>query len=196
MISALPPRSSRLRNGEHMLRLIALMFFLFFQQSPATAVAQDPRLAARLDSATRTQVEAVLSTATQSGIPTEPLVQKALEGSSKRAPGPRIITAVKALLADLTRARQGLGKNASADELVAGAAALRAGATLEMVGQIRRDKPEGGVAVPLAVFTDLVAGGMTVDAAWHSVADLARNGGDEQQFLDLRERLRPAGERR
>jgi hypothetical protein len=176
-----------------MLRLTALLFFLSFSP-PATAVAQDPRLAGRLDSLTRSQVEAVLTTAQRRGLPAEPLVQKALEGSSKRAPGPRIVAAVEALLADLTKAQQGLGRTASADELVAGAAALRAGATPEMVAQIRRTERDGGVAVPLAVFADLVAGGMTVDAAWHSIAELAQQGGDEEEFLELRERLRPRGD--
>jgi hypothetical protein len=177
-----------------MLRLTALLFFLSFQQPPAPALGQDPRLAARLDPVTRTQVEAVLTTARSRGLPVEPLVQKALEGSSKGAPGPRIVAAVETLLADLTRAQQGLGRGANSDELVAGAAALRAGATPEMVDQIRRAGPDGGVAVPLAVFADLVAGGMTVDAAWHSVAELAQKGGDEEEFLQLRERLQPAGE--
>jgi hypothetical protein len=174
-----------------MLRLTALLLVLSIHQR--SVAAQDPRLAARLDSLTRTQVETVLSTAQSRGLPVEPLVQKALEGSSKGAPGPRIVAAVEAMLADLTRAQQGLGRGASAGELVAGAAALRAGATLDMVTQIRRTEPDGGVAVPLAVFADLVADGMTVDAAWHSVADLAQKGGDEEEFLELRERLRPAG---
>jgi hypothetical protein len=174
------------------MRLTALLFFLSFHQ-PASAVAQDPRLAARLDSVTRIQVEAVLTAARNRGLPVEPLVQKALEGSSKGAPGPRITAAAETLLADLTRAQQGLGRGATSSELVAGAAALRAGATLQMVNQIRQTGPDGGVAVPLAVFADLVAGGMTVDAAWHSVAALAQKGGDEEEFLELRERLRPAG---
>jgi hypothetical protein len=65
-----------------------------------------------------------------------------------------------------------------------------------MVDQIRRTEPNGGVAVPLAVFADLVAGGMTVDAAWNSVSELASQGGDEEEFLELRERLRPPGENR
>jgi hypothetical protein len=135
----------------------------------------------------------VLVVARRRGLPVEPLVQKALEGSSKGAPGPRIVLAVETMLADLSRAQQGLGPQANADELVAGAAALRAGATLDMVGQIRRTRADGGVAVPLAVFADLVAGGMTVDAAWHSVEELAQRGGDEEEFLDLRERLRLRG---
>jgi hypothetical protein len=174
-----------------MLRVTALLFLLSFNQP---AEAQDPRLAARLDSTTRAQVEAVLVTAQSRGLPVEPLVQKALEGSSKGARGPRIVAAVEAMLADLGRAREGLGRDASSSELVAGAAALRAGATPEMVSQIRSAEPDGGVAVPLAVFADLVSGGMTVDAAWRSVTELARQGGDEEEFLQLRERLRPSRE--
>jgi hypothetical protein len=175
-----------------MSRVTALLFLLLVR-SAGTADAQDPRLAGRLDSLTRAQVEAVLATAQGRGLPAEPLVQKALEGASKGASGVRIVAAVQALLVDLSRAQQGLGRSASADELVAAAAALRAGATLEMVDRIRRTRAGGGVAVPLAVFADLVAGGMTVDAAWHSVSELAQKGGDEEQFLDLRERLRPGG---
>lgn len=175
-----------------MLRLTALLFFLSFPPPAENAAAQDPRLSARLDSVTLPKVEAVLVTAQRRGLPIEPLVQKALEGASKGAPGSRIVTAVEAMLADLTRAQHGLGRSASAGELVAGAAALRAGATLEMVERLRRTGPDDGVAVPLAVFADLVAGGMTVNAAWHSVEDLAQRGGDEKEFMELRERLRPA----
>jgi hypothetical protein len=177
-----------------MLRLTALIFFLSFTQPSAPVVAQDPRLAARLDSVTRLQVEAVLGKAHDDRLPIEPLVQKALEGSSKGASGARIVAAVEGMLGDLRRARQTLGRGASPDELVAGSAALRAGATPDMVGKIRRTETQGGIAVPLAVFADLVASGMTVQAAWRSVAELAERGGRDEEFLDLRERLRSSRE--
>jgi hypothetical protein len=175
-----------------MLRMTTPLLFLALLRPPGGAAAQDPRLAARLDSVTRVQVESIVASARGEGLPTEPLVQKALEGSSKGAPGPRIVAAVETTFADLRRAREALGRTAGTDEIVAAAAALRAGATPAMVTEMRRVAPHAGVAVPLAVFTDLVAGGMAVDAAWRSVADLAERGGDEQEFLDLRDRLRPA----
>jgi hypothetical protein len=175
-----------------MRRVIILLALGLLLRSPAAAAAQDPRLEARLDSATRARVEAALASARDEGLPTEPLVQKALEGASKGAPGPRIVDAVGTVLADLRRAREALGVAAAEDELVAAAAALRAGATPTMIGEMRRVAPHGGVAVPLAVFTDLVAGGMGTDAAWRSVAELARKGGDDEAFLRLRERLEPA----
>jgi len=169
--------------------MTSLLLCLTLLRLPSAAAAQDPRLAARLDSVTRVQVEALVSSAHDQGLPTEPLVQKALEGASKGAPGPRIVTAVESTFADLRRAREALGQRASPDEIVAAAAAIRAGATPAMVAEIRR--AGHGVAVPLAVFTDLVAGGMGVDAAWRSVSELAHRGGDDQAFLDLRDRLRP-----
>jgi hypothetical protein len=174
-----------------MLRMTGLLLCLTLLRLPTAAAAQDPRLTARLDSVTRVQVEALVVSARDQQLPTEPLVQKALEGASKGAPGPRIVTAVESTLADLRRAREALGQRAAPDEIVAAAAALRAGATPAMVAEIRRVGPHG-VAVPLAVFTDLVAGGMGVDAAWRSVSELANRGGDDQAFLDLRDRLRPA----
>jgi len=173
-----------------MLRVTTLLLLLAVLRPPS-AWAQDPRLAARLDSATHAQVEAVIAAARGDGLPTEPLAQKALEGASKGAAGPRIVAAGNSTLADLRRARGALGAGASADDIVATAAALRAGATPTMVGQMRRVDPHAGLAVPLGVFTDLVAGGVPVDAAWRSVAELAERGGDAQEFLDLRDRLRP-----
>ncbi|HEX3275012.1 MAG TPA: hypothetical protein VHR43_09170 [Gemmatimonadales bacterium] len=157
----------------------------------SSAAAQDSRLAGRLDSTTRAGVATLLDRARANRLPAEPLVQKALEGASKGAPGPRIVSAVEAVLADLQRAQATLGPGAAPGDLVAASAALRAGATPSMLAEIRRAQPRGGIAVPLGVFTDLVAGGLSVSAAWRSVADLARDGGDEQQFLDLRDRLRP-----
>ena len=175
-----------------MRRVILLLALGLLLRSPAAVAAQEPRLEARLDPETRARVEAVLTAARSERLPTEPLVQKALEGASKGAPGPRIADAVGTVLADLRRAREALGVAAEEDELVAAAAALRAGATPSMIGEMRRVAPHGAVAVPLAVFTDLVAGGMRTDAAWRSVADLARKGGDDEAFLRLRERLEPA----
>ncbi|MEJ7810624.1 MAG: hypothetical protein WKG32_09480, partial [Gemmatimonadaceae bacterium] len=51
--------------------------------------ASDARLDARLDPRTRASVAAVLDSARAAGLPTEPLVDKALEGASKRADGAR-----------------------------------------------------------------------------------------------------------
>src|SRR5881296_4510935 len=148
----------------------------------ATAAAQepqhlnDPRLA-RLDTATRSLVAVAIDSARAAGLPTEPLVQRALEGATKGAPGPLIVSAVQRLAADLGRAREALGPGTTPPELEAGAAALRAGAGPAVLTQLRRARRQT-IAVPLAVLTDLVASGVPVDSAAAAVLALAARARD------------------
>lgn len=150
----------------------ALMPIVLFVS--ASASAQDPRLAGRLDDRTLASVTAVIDSAVPLGIPAEPLVLKALEGRSKGAPGPRIVAAVRLLAADLARARDALGVGSSTPELVAGAAALRAGAEPSVLSRLRLLRPRESVAVHLAVLADLVASGVPADTASSAVLALAR----------------------
>src|SRR5438132_14190490 len=87
----------------------------------------DPRLE-RLDAATRPAVLALVDSARRALLPAEPLVQRALEGATRRASGDVIVAAVRRLAVDLGHARDALGSTATPAELTAGAAALRAGA--------------------------------------------------------------------
>ncbi|MGH7675042.1 MAG: hypothetical protein ACREMV_07200, partial [Gemmatimonadales bacterium] len=66
------------------------------------AGAQDPRLG-RLDPATQAAVGAVIDSARAVGLPAEPLIDRALEGSTKRAAGDLIVAAVRRLAAQLGR---------------------------------------------------------------------------------------------
>jgi len=129
--------------------------------------AQDPRLD-RLDPDTRAQVTVVVDSARRVGLPAEPLIQRALEGATKGAPGPRIVTAVRRLSTDLGTARAALGDEASAPELEAGVAALRAGATPQVHG-VRRPP----LTMALSVLADLVASGVPADSAAAAVLALA-----------------------
>ncbi|MEP7345362.1 MAG: hypothetical protein ABI877_08845, partial [Gemmatimonadaceae bacterium] len=65
----------------------------------------DPRLTMRLDARTRDAVSAIVDSALKDGVPTEPLIDRALEGASKRAEGSLIVTAVRSFARDLRRAR-------------------------------------------------------------------------------------------
>lgn len=150
----------------------------------APVTAQDARLA-RLDPATGRLVAALVDSARAAGLPTEPLVDKALEGASKQAAGPRIADAVRALLADLGRVRGSLGE-ASEAELVAGAAAVRAGVPAEGLGRLRRARAEGSLSVPLATLADLVARGVPVETAQEVVLSLAARGVSDAGYVELR----------
>jgi hypothetical protein len=142
-----------------------------------TAAQQtDPRLE-RLDAATRAAVAALVDSARRALLPTEPLVQRALEGATKRASGEVIATAVRRLAADLGKARDALGSTASPAELNAGAAALRAGASPTILTQLRQTRREP-LTMPLAVLADLVASGVPVDSAAAAVLALAARARD------------------
>ena len=144
--------------------------------APAAAQQVDPRLG-RLDAATRPTVAALLDSARTALLPTEPLVQRALEGATKHASGEVIVAAVRRLAADLGRARDALGSTASPAELTAGAAALRAGASPTILAELRHARREP-LTVPLAVLADLVASGVPVDSAATAVLGLAARARD------------------
>src|SRR5881396_1241976 len=134
-----------------------------------TAQQIDSRLE-RLDAATRPTVAALVDSARTAMLPTEPLVQRALEGATKRASGDAIVAAVRRLAADLGHARDALGSTASPAELTAGAAALRAGASQATLAQLRHARRES-LTVPLAAAT----------AAAATAAEVWVNAGARQQ---------------
>lgn len=153
---------------------------------PTAAHAQIERLAGRLDEPTRAAVAAVVDSARGAGVPADPLVNKALEGASKGADGARILAAVRALAADLALSREHLGAASTEPELVAGAAALRAGAGPALLERLRRDYPGQSLVVPLAVVADLVARGVPADTASQSVLALMRRGQGDDELVTFR----------
>src|SRR5437773_7059807 len=135
------------------------------------AAAQDQRLD-RLDPSVRPLVASVIDSARAAGLPTEPLVQRALEGATKGAPSEVIVGAVQRLVADLGEARSALGPGTTPPEPAAGAATLRAGAGPAVLAKLRRARSQT-ITVPLAVLADLVASGVPVDSAAAAVLALA-----------------------
>jgi hypothetical protein len=165
------------------------VWFALLLALPGVAAAQDARLAERLDRETAASVQQVVDSARRAGLPTEPLVQKALEGRTLGASGDRIVAAVEALQGQLGRARDALGGSASEAELTAAAGALRAGlppTALRRLQSLRSGRP---LVVPIAVLTDLVAEGVPADQATRSVLDLARDGRPDDEFVALRRQV-------
>jgi len=150
-----------------------------------TAVAQEPRLRDRLLEPTRIAVDAILDSAHAEGLPTEPLVDRALEGASKGAAGDRIVAAVQRLWGELRTARISLGLGSSAPEIVAGASALRAGADPDDLTRLRELRTRQSLTVASATLADLVAVGVPVDTAVAAVIALAE-GADDADYLAFR----------
>ncbi len=171
----------------HPLRSL-LLTALLAAALPLALRAQDARLTARLPTGVAGVAQRLADTASHEGLPTEPLIQKALEGESKGADSARIVRAVQALLERMRVARRALPRGTE-PELVAGAAALRAGASPASLAALRALRPDRSLVVPLSVLADLIAAGITPERAWSSVRDMANTGAADAAFLALRDRL-------
>jgi hypothetical protein len=141
--------------------------------APLVATAQEPRLVGRLSEAVRPQVDNVLDSARAAGLPTEPIVDRALEGAAKGAPGNLIVVAVRRLWGELSTARQAFGDEASPSEITAGAGALRAGAAEADLTELRTLRPGQPLTIAAATLADLVAAGVPTDTAIGAVLALA-----------------------
>ena len=160
---------------------------------PLRLSAQDARanrLDGKLDLETQTVVLRTLDSARTRGLPLEPLVDKALEGATKRAAGARIQAAVSSLLGRLEAARDALAPNPTPRDITAGADALAFGATPDALKAMRAIRPNESVAVPLGVLTQLVASGVPVSRATRVVADLLRRGARDEQLIALNDDVR------
>ena len=150
-----------------------------------TATAAHRRLQQSLDPATYRSVNLVLDSARARGVPVEPLVNRALQATLHRTPGPRIRDAVSALAGRLAVAQAALGAASSDPEISAGANALAVGVPREILSQIRVLSPGRPVTVPLGVLTELVAREVAVARASQMVVALLRNGATPAQLVSL-----------
>jgi hypothetical protein len=145
----------------------------------------DSALVGRVDPAALPAVSALIDSANAAGLPSSTLADKALEGSAKHADPERIVTAVRALSQALGAARDALGPGSTADELTAGAGAIRAGippATVALVRNNRRGQP---ATIPLAVMSELVARGLAPDSAAALVLARTKHGTDDAALVSL-----------
>jgi len=172
---------------------LAVVAAVLLLHAPARLPAQqgqgatpDARLSGRLDARTRAAVVHVIDSAAAVGLPAEPLVDKALEGASKRAAGERIVAAVRRLAGELGAARLALGQRASEGELVAGASALHGGVRPDAISRLRGERPGQSLTVPLAVLSELIARGVSPDTAASTVLALTEVRATDEQLVAFR----------
>jgi hypothetical protein len=170
------------------IRSLVLVALAVFAAGTARADA-DARLKDRLDPETAAAVTSILTGAHAAGLPEDPLVAKALEGASKKAPGPRIVIAVRQLADALAGARDALGKDSRKDEIVVGAGALLAGIPADSLAGLRRALPGRSLVVPLVVMADLLARRVPAPAASGAILAASRAGVRDGDLLKLRERV-------
>lgn len=147
---------------------------------------RDARLTARLDGPTAAAVQATVDAARRDGLPSEPLVLKALEGASKSARGSQIVAVVTRLHGQLGQSRAALGPSSTEAEIMNGASAIQAGVSIETLRGLRAAQARGSVATALSVITDLVARGVPVATAAQNVLALLREGAGDEQLIAYR----------
>jgi len=123
-----------------------------------------------------------------SGIPDEPLFNKALEGMAKRVPSDRLIPAVRAYAGRLGEARGAFGAGASVPLLVAGADAIQRGVPSETLRSLPSDRPRSPVAV--LVLAELLESGVPVDRALDVMRQAMEQRTQDAGMLDIPARVR------
>lgn len=156
--------------------------------APGSAHAQqsDPEARlAKLDAASRRQVEALFDSAARAQLSPDVLVLKTLEGISKGKPGAQIVTVVRRYFEALRQARTALGDSVHKDELVAAAGAVQAGVKPSAIAELRSSRLGREITVPLVVLGDLVSRGVPTDDASSAIIRLTQGGALDSDFRGL-----------
>jgi hypothetical protein len=169
-----------LRSSRFIVLAVALL------ASSVSAQQVDPRLVSRLDVRTRAAVVAIVDSATIERLPTEPLIDKAVEGAAKKASSQQIISAVRTFLGQLRDARGALGVTSTEGELLGGAQAIRAGIPAQQLERLRRVRSGAQIATALTVVSDLVAREVPVETAVSVVSGLVHALATDEQLLGVR----------
>jgi hypothetical protein len=150
-----------------------------------TLGAQGPDPLAKLDSASRSTVQALVDSARAEGLPAQAIVTKAEEGISKQKSGPLIAHVVRTVFLSLREAKAVLGDHATDDELKAGAAALQSGIPVGALVDLRQAGHGKPITVPLVVLADLVSRGVPRDTASRAILQLWMQGAGEADLMGL-----------
>lgn len=147
--------------------------------------AQESRLAERFSAAVAARLSAVVDSAGHDGLPTEPLVLRALEGQAKGASTEQIVAALTRLRDVLHIARTTLGAGAATTELTTAAAALQAGMPQARLAELHKLRGALPVTAPLNAYLDLTSRGAPADGAWNRISDLVRRRASDAEFVRL-----------
>lgn len=148
------------------------------------------RLAGRVPPDVATLVRQLATSAAARGLPVDPLIQKAIEGSAKGVAVDRVATALRALVAQLDVAAAALRDAAPAqpdtDAIAAGAFALNAGLSSRNVTELAAaSRPSNSVAATLRVASTLAAMGVPPGQTVELVTQTIEAGGSPTDVLAL-----------
>jgi len=152
--------------------------------STLSAGAQDTDPLAKLEQNNRVIIELLIDSAKTAGLPSQPLLSKALEGIAKKAPSRSIVDAVRKTLGFLRTARSALG-GVDEQELIAAAAVIEAGAKPAHVEQFRPRKKGRTDIEAFIVWADFLRRGVPGEEASTAITRLWQDGADDETFRSL-----------
>jgi hypothetical protein len=152
---------------------------------PLGLLAQETDPLSRLDPNTRFTVEVIIDSARVAGVPTRPLLLKALEGSAKHADNRHIIAAVRSVFHSELDVRVALGSALDESEWTSAVSALQSGVTLEVLAKFRGDHSGKPLTRALVVMTDLIQRGVPVSEASSAIMQLWQRGAADGDFYGL-----------
>lgn len=169
-----------------------LRAFLLLALVGTALQAQDisTRLAGRVSPEVAALVQQLATSAAARGLPTDPLIQKAIEGSAKGVPADRIAAAVRALAGQLDVSAAALRRAGPArpdtDAIAAGAFALNAGLSDTNVTDLARvSRPRHTEAATLRVAGTLAAMGVPAAQTVELVTQVLEAGGQSADVVAL-----------
>ena len=152
---------------------------------PLALVAQDPDPLSRLDPNTRFVVEVIIDSARVAGVPTRPLLLKALQGAAYHADNKHIIAAVRSVFHAELDVRVALGSALNESEWASAVSALQSGVPLEALAKFRGERSGKPLTRALVVLTDLIQRGVPVSEASSAIMQLWQRGAGDGDFHGL-----------
>jgi len=173
---------------------LRLVLALAVAVTPAALGAQtgngSTRLAGRVPAAALPAIDSILAAAVAESLPTEPLVQKALEGSAKNIPADRLVNGVRRGFLQLRQARVIVsravpGQAPPEGHVAAVAAALARGLSGPVVERLLTVAPNEPPGPALHAAADLVAHHFDPDSAADLLVDAHNKGLRGVRLLDV-----------
>jgi len=173
---------------------LRLVLALAVAVAPAAVGAQtgngSSRLAGRVPAAALPAIDSILAAAVAESLPTEPLVQKALEGSAKNIPADRLVNGVRRGYLQLRQARLIVsravpGQVPPEGHVAAVAAALARGLSGPVVERLLTAAPNEPPGPALHAAADLVAHHFDPDSAADLLVDAHNKGLRGVRLLDV-----------
>ena len=146
--------------------------------------AQDPDKLDKLDQTSRFAVDQAIDSANAMGLPGYYLRSTALQGIALHADPKKIVAAVRLDFNYLKTAHAALG-TASAEELIAGAAVLHAGAKPTQLAPFRARQKGRSDIQAFTVWADLMTRNVPSEEASSAITKLWQDGADDDTFVGL-----------